>query len=172
MLPTTGETSHQYLATIRVQCSTFVEIELLFLLQETVCNYNTTQVSPYDPKKLTMFSILRPEDDFITNCRENFQKFVSFDEILDFLGEVNIVNMVLLSTVKLRQNSEKINRERNYTSRSCEKPIFILSSDQHHCSIDQQHITNIFLIPYNLWDMDPSSLVSLNHTDDKHSMSS
>ena len=69
--------------------------------------------------------------------------------------------MVLLST----------NRKRIYIYRSCEKPKCIPSNDQQHCSSDEQHSCKIFLNPYNLWDMVPAALMSLNHTIDRYSMS-
>ena len=53
------------------------------------------------------------------------------------------------TAMKIRQ----INREQNYIYRSCEKPKCIPSSDQHNCSFDKQHSSNIFLNPYNLWDV-------------------
>ena len=36
---------------------------------------------------------------------------------------------------------------------------------------DEQHNSNIFLNPYNLWDMIPADIMSLNHTNDRYSMS-
>ena len=67
---------------------------------------------------------------------------------------------------KIRQ----IKRERKYKSRSCEKPQCFPSNDQHTCFVDEQHSSNIFLNPYNLWDMVPAALLSLNHTNDTYSM--
>ena len=46
----------------------------------------------------------------------------------------------------------------------------IPGNDQHNCSIDGQHTSNIFLNPYILWDMVPSALMSFNHTNDTYSM--
>ena len=68
---------------------------------------------------------------------------------------------------KIRQ----INRERNYISRSCEKSKCIPSNDQHNCSIDEQPSSKNFLNPYILEDMLPAALMSLNHTNDRYSMS-
>ena len=59
---------------------------------------------------------------------------------------------------------ERINRERNFVSRSCEKPKCIPSSDQQNSSIDEQHTSNIFLNPYIVYDMVPATLMSLIHT--------
>ena len=56
-----------------------------------MCSYNKTQVSPYDPTKLAIHSILRPEDDLISNCGQNFRKTVSFDDIVQFIDEEDIV---------------------------------------------------------------------------------
>ena len=50
-------------------------------------SYNKTQVSPYDPTKLAIHSILRPEDDLISNCGQKFKKTVSFDDIVHFNDE-------------------------------------------------------------------------------------
>ena len=67
---------------------------------------------------------------------------------------------------KIRQ----INRERKYISRSCEKPHCIPSNDQHTCFVDdEQHSSNIFLNPYNLWDMVPAPLMSLRQTNETYS---
>ena len=66
---------------------------------------------------------------------------------------------------------KEINRERNYISRSCEKSRCSPSNDRHNCFIDKQHNSNVFLNPYNLWDMVPAALISLNHTNDRYSMS-
>ena len=63
-----------------------------------------------------------------------------------------------------------INRERNYISRFFKKPQCIPSNDQHTCFVDEQQSSNIFLNPYNLWDMVPAALMSLSHTNDTYSM--
>ena len=145
-------------------------------MQERIYNYNKSVLSPYDPTKLAIHSILRLEDDLVSKCGPNVKKAVSFDEVLHFIVEENIVTYVDFdcgttffpeTPTKLRQ----INRERNYISRSCEKPQFIPSNDQHICSVDEQHSSNIFLNPYNLWNMAPAAFISLNHTNDTHSMS-
>ena len=36
--------------------------------------------------------------------------------------------------------------------------------------VDEQHSSNIFLSPYNLWDIVPAALMSLSHTNDTFSM--
>ena len=154
----------------------FVEIEYLFLLQEAMCSYNKTQVSLYDPTKLAIYSILRPEDDLISNCGQNFKKTVSSDDIVHFIDEEDIVDYEDFdcaitfypeTPTKIRQ----INRERNYISRSCEKSKCIPSNDRHNCFIDDQHNSSIFLHPYNLWDMVPAALMLLNLTNDRYFMS-
>ena len=139
-------------------------------------NYNKSGLSPYDPTKLAIHSILRPEDDLISNCGPNFKKTVSFDDVVHFIDEENIVTYVDFdcsitflpeTPTKIRQ----ITRERNYISRSCEKPQYNPSNDQHVCPIDEQHSSNIFLTPYILWDMSPAALTSLNHNNDRYSVS-
>ena len=103
-------------------------------------------------------------------------KRLSFDDIVYFIDEEDIVTyedsdcgitFYPETPTKIRE----INRERNYISRSCEKSKCIPSNDRHNYFIDEQHSSNIFLNPYNLWDMVPAALMSLNHTNDRYSMS-
>ena len=138
-------------------------------------NYHKSVLSPYNPTKFTIHSILRPEDDLTSNCGPNVKKTVSFDDVVHFIDEDNMVTYVDFgcgitflpeTPTKIRQ----INRERNYISRSCEKPQCIPSKDQHTRSVDEQHSSNIFLNPYILCDMVPAALMSLNHTNDTYSM--
>ena len=83
----------------------------------------------------------------------------------------NILIVYILFTLKLLQKIRQINRERIHIYRSCEKSKCIPSNDQHNCLIDEQHNSNIFLNPYNLWDMVPAALMLHNHTNDGYSMS-
>ena len=141
-----------------------------------MCSYNETQVSAYDPTKLAIHSILRPEDDLISNCGQNFKMTVSFDGIVHFIDEDNIVTYVdfpfgFTFYPETPTNIRQINRERNYISRSCEKPKCIPSDDQRNCFLDEYYNCIIFLNTYNLWDMVPAALMSLNHTNDRYSMS-
>ena len=138
-------------------------------------NYNKSVLSPHDPTKLAIHSILRPEDDLISNCGPNIKTAVSSDDVVHFIDEENMVTYVDFdcgiaflpeTPTKIRQ----INRERNYISRSCEKPQCIPGNDQHTCSVDEQHSSNIFLKPYNLWDMVPAALMPLNHINGTYSM--
>ena len=71
--------------------------------------------------------------------------------------------MVLLSCLKLLQKSDR--------STENGKPQWIPSNDQHVCPVDEQHSSNIFLTPYILWDMSPPALTSLNHNNDRYSIS-
>ena len=139
-------------------------------------NYNKSGLSPYDPTKLAVHSILRLEDDLISNCGPNVKKTVSFDDVVHFIDEENIVTYLDFdcsctflpeTPTKIRQ----INRERNYNSRSREKPQCIPSNDQHLCPVDGQHSSNIFLTPYILWGVSPEALTSLNHNNDRYSIS-
>ena len=161
--------------TIRFQCSASVEIEYFFPLQETMYNYNKSVLSPYDPTKLAIYSILRPEDDLISNCGSKVKKTVSLDDVVHFIDEENMVTYVDFdcgltffpeTPTKIRQ----ITRERNYLSKSCETPQCSPSNDQHTCFDDQPHSSNIFLNPCSLWDMVPAALMSLNHTNYTYSM--
>ena len=144
-----------------------------------MCRFNKTQVSPHDPTKLAIYSIWRPEDGLISNCGQTFKKTVCFDNIVHFIDDENIVSYVDFdcgitfypeTLSKIRQ----IKREQNYISRSCKKHKYTSGSNQLNCSIDKQHSCNcnIFLNPYNLWDMVPAAFISLNHTIDTYSVSS
>ena len=57
-------------------------------------NYNKSGHSPYDPTKLAIHSIFRPQDDLISNCGPNVKKTVSFDDVVHFIDERNIVTYV------------------------------------------------------------------------------
>ena len=103
------------------------------------------------------------------------RKSVSFDVVVHFIDEVNMVNYVDFdcgikffpeNPTKFRQ----INWEQNYISRSCEKPQCIPSIDQHMCAVDGQHSSIIFLNPYNLSDLVPAARISLSDTNDIYSM--
>ena len=51
-------------------------------------------LSPYDPTKLAIQSILRPEDDRISDCGPNVKNMVYFDDVVHFIDEENIVTYV------------------------------------------------------------------------------
>ena len=138
-------------------------------------NYNKSVLSPYEPTKLAIHSSLRPEDDLISNCGPNLKKTVSFDDVVYFIDEENLVTYLDFdcgityfreTPTKIRQ----INRERKYISRSCEKLRCIPSNDQHTCFVDEQHSSNIFLNPYKFWDEVPAARMSLSRTNDTYSM--
>ena len=138
-------------------------------------NYNKSVLSPYDPTKLAIHSILRPEGDLISNCGPNLKKTVSFDDVVHFIDEENMVTYVDFdcgitffpeNPTKVRQ----INREQNNISRSCEKNQCIPSNDQHTCIVDELHSSNTFMNPYNLFDLVPAALLSLCHTNDTYSL--
>ena len=57
-------------------------------------NYNKSGLSPYDPTKLAIQSILRPEDDLISNCGPEVKKIVSFDDVVHFIDGQNMVTYV------------------------------------------------------------------------------
>ena len=104
------------------------------------------------------------------------KKLVSFDDIVHFPDAENIVAYVYFdcritlypeTPTKIRQ----IKRDWKYFSRSCEKSQCIPSNFQQNWFFDEQHSSNIFLIPYNFWNMIPAALTSLNHTNDRYSMS-
>ena len=58
-------------------------------------NYNKSVLSPCDPTKLASHYILRPEDDpIISNSGPKVKKTVSFDAVVHFIDEENIVTYV------------------------------------------------------------------------------
>ena len=138
-------------------------------------NHNKSGLSPFDPTKLAILSILRPEDNFISKCGPNVKKMVSFDDVVHFIDE-SIITYVDFdcgftflpeTPTKIRQ----IIRERNYISRSFEKLQYIPSNDQHVCLLYEHHSSNIYLTPHILWDMSPAALTSLTHKNDRYSIS-
>ena len=75
-------------------------------------NYNKSGLSAYDPTKLAIHSILRPEDNLISNCGPNVEKTVSFDDVVHFNDEENIVTYVdfdcgITFCLKLLQKSDR-----------------------------------------------------------------
>ena len=115
-------------------------------------NYNKLLLSAYDPAKLAILSILRPEDYLLSICGPTVKKTVSFDDVVHFIDEQNMMTYVDFdcgitffpeNPTKIRQ----INRERNYISRSWGKPQCIPSNDQNTCFVDRQNSSKIFLNP-------------------------
>ena len=155
----------------------FCREETLFsFLHEAMYSYKETQESPYAPLKLAVHSILCPENDPLSNCGHNFKKTVPFDDMVQFIDEEKIVTHAIFdcsmtfypeAPTKIGQ----INRERNFFSRSCVISKCIPSQYEQFCSIVEQHTSIIFLNPYNLWDVDPVTFMTLNHTTEKDSLS-
>ena len=118
-------------------------------------SYKKSGLSPYDPTKLAIHSILRPEDDLITNCGPKVKKTASLDDVLHLIDKENIVTYVDFDCginffTETPSKNRRIKREQNYISRSCEKPQCIPSNDQHICFLDEQLSSRIFVNPYNL----------------------
>ena len=138
----------------------------------------TSTKNPYSRPMILQslqFILLRPEDDLISNCGPNVKKIVSFDDAVHFIVEENMVTCVdfdcgITFLPGTPTKTRQINREPNYISRSCEKPQCIPSNDQHTCSVDEQHRSDIFLKTYILWDMIPAALMPLNRTNDTYTM--
>ena len=57
-------------------------------------NYNKSVLSPYDPTKLTIFSILRPKDDLISNYGPNVKNTDSFDDVVHVIDEDYMVTYI------------------------------------------------------------------------------
>ena len=114
---------------------------------------------------------------FILFCVQKIsKKLVSFDDIVHFIDEENILTYVnfdrgITFYPGTPSKISQTNRERNYISRTFEKPNCIASNDRPNCSVNKKHSSNNFLNTYNLWDMVPAAFLSLNHTNDRYSMS-
>ena len=78
--------------------------------------------------------------------------------------------MVLLSWLKLLQNQTDQKRTELHFQCLWKTPVH---SEQRstYLSVDEQHSSNIYLIPYILWDMSLAALTSLNHSNYRYSMS-
>ena len=104
---------HQYLPMIRVQSSIFVGLENLFpFLLEAMYNYIKTQDSPNGITKRAIHSILLLDIDLIRICGHNFERTVSFDNMVLLFDGENLVNyvdfdMVSFHTMKLQQKLNK-----------------------------------------------------------------
>ena len=116
------------------------------------------QFSPICVQKMILYQI-------VVKFRK---KTVSFEDIVRFIDEENISIYVALDCgitfyLEPPTKNRQFNWERNYISRSCEKPKCIPSNHQHNCSSDEQHSSSSFLDPSSLKDMVPAALMSLNH---------
>ena len=121
-----------------------------------------TQVSPYDPSKPATHSILHPEYDLISNCGQNFKKTVSFDNIVHFIDEEDIVtyeefDYSITFFHETPTKPREINRERNYISRSCEKSKCIPINDRHNCFFNEQLNSNMNSEPVKFMGLGSSS---------------
>ena len=95
---------------------------------------------------------MRPEVDLLSNCGPNVKKTVSFNDVVHFIDDDYMVTFVdfdcgIMFFPKTPTKIKESNREQNYISKSCEKPNCIPSNDQHNCSIDEQHTSNVLLNP-------------------------
>ena len=105
-------------------------------------NYIDPVLSPYHPTKHAIRSILRPEDDLISNFGPNVKKTVSFDNVVHFIDEENMVTLVdfdcgITFFPETPKKIRHINRQRDYISRYCEKPQSNASNNQYTCFVDE-----------------------------------
>ena len=59
---------------------------------------------------------------------------------------------------------EHINRELKNISQLCENPKYIPSNDQRSRCFDEEQISNVFMEPYDIWDVDPATPLLINLT--------
>ena len=175
--PTTSEVSQQNQFTVRIQCSTLSKLNN-FPLSRKRCAATVKRKSLLKILQSLQFNLFSVQKMILYQIVVRLSKrlSVSFDDIVHLIGEENIVTYVDFdcgitfyteTVTKIRQ----IKREQNYISRSWETPKCICGNNQPNCSIDEQHSSNTFLIPYNSWDMVPAALTLLNHTNHWYSMS-
>ena len=69
-------------------------MEIFPILYETMYSYNKTEDCPYEPSKLAIHSFLRRENGLDSNCGQHFKETVSFDDMVHFTDEENIVTFV------------------------------------------------------------------------------
>ena len=79
--------------------------------------YNKSVLTPYDPTKLAIHSILRLEVDLISKCGPNVKKTVCFDDVVHFIDKENTVTFVgfgcgITFFPETPTNLRQINRER------------------------------------------------------------
>ena len=136
--------------------------------------YNNSRLSPYDPTKLEIHSILRPEDDLIFKLWSECQRdgFFWWRCALHWRGEHrNLCRFSLwyyfLAWISYKNQTDQPRTELNF--QILQKTPVHSQNDQLTCFVDEQHSSNTFLNPYNLRDMVPSALISLNHTNDTYS---
>ena len=161
---------------IKTQCSILSKFNSISFLHESMYKYNKNQDSPYDPTKLAIHSILSPKADPKSNCAHISKKTVSFDDIVNFIVEENILPYVdfdcgIIFNPETPTKIREINRTPNYISIFCEKPKCIRSNDQRNCFFDKQHTSNISLNRYNSWNLVLAAFVSLSHTNDRDCIS-
>ena len=78
--------------------------------------------------------------------------------------------MILLSTAKTLRKSNRSTENGLTFPDPVKKTKCIASNDQHNCSFDKRHSSNIFSDPINLWHVVPAALISPNHTNDRYPM--
>ena len=138
-------------------------------------NYNGTQDSLFAPTKLAIHFLLRPVVDLVLNCGHH-SKSRFFNDIVHFIDEENIVTGVDFDGDKFFHTEAptivgRINRKCENILRSCERIEWIPTNDQHKCSIDEEHASNIFLNPCSLCNMHPTALSSFNYITDRDFLS-
>ena len=138
-------------------------------------NYNKSVLSPYDPTKACnsfyfasiRWSYIKLWSKFEKKC------FFWWRYTLHWRGEHGDLCRFWLCRYFLAWKSFKNQTDQPRTEIHFQIPWktqCIPSNDQHTCVVDEQHSSNIFLNPYNLWDMVPAALMSLSDTNDTYSM--
>ena len=107
--------------------------------------------------------------DLLSNCCDNFKKTVAFDDMVHFIDEEDIVTYLVFDCgftlyPEAPRKIEHINREQKNFSQLCENPNCIPSNDQRNSCFDGEHISSVFLDPYDIWDVDPATPLLINLT--------
>ena len=84
---------------------------------------------------------------------------------------MKILIVVLLSTLILILKSDRSTENGIIFPEPVKNPSAVPVTIGITVFFDEQHNSNILLNPYNLWDMVPIALTSLNHNNDRYSIS-
>ena len=103
---------------------------------------------------------------------------ISFDDVVHFIDEGNIVTYVdfdcdITFFPETRTKSDRSTEKGTTFPDPMKNPSAFPAPINRSviCSVDEQHSSNIFVNPYNLWNMFPGAFMWLSHTNDTYSKS-
>ena len=140
-------------------------------MPEAVLNYNSEQVSFYNPKIFATFSIARKSNLYL-KCGHNFKKTVYFNDMVHLMDEEKIVGSVDFACAinfyrEAPTKVQLINQELTDYCKSWKNPECILINDQRNCFTVDENASNIFGGQWKISYMDPAAFTSLNNIAEK-----